>query len=80
MSDSARRRSLLGLLLAALTALGLVVAGTSTATARPEPPSLGPAGFGSNVLIFDPSMPQGDIQASLDAVAPLPALRGPLER
>jgi hypothetical protein len=69
MSDSARRRSLLGLLLAALAALGLVVAGTSTATAHPAPPPPGPAGFGPNVLIFDPSMPQGDIQASLDAVA-----------
>ena len=50
--------------------LAVVTAGTLTATsasasAAPAKPAASP--FGSNVTIFDPSMPVAEIQAKLDA-------------
>ncbi len=54
---------------AALTVSGMALA--STANADPVPSSGSPAvvGFGPNVRIFDPSMPQSQIQAAVDAIA-----------
>ncbi|MBN9389091.1 MAG: adenylyl cyclase [Chloroflexi bacterium] len=50
--------------------LGMLVmnAGATIASAAPLPPTSQP-NFGSNVLIFDPSMPTSQIQAAVDAVA-----------
>lgn len=54
---------------AALTVSGMALA--STANADPVPSSGLPAvvDFGPNVKIFDPSMPQSQIQATVDAIA-----------
>ena len=54
---------------AALTVSGMALA--STANADPVPSSGSPAvvDFGPNVKIFDPSMPQSQIQATVDAIA-----------
>jgi len=54
---------------AALTVSGMALA--STANADPVPSSGSPAvvDFGPNVKIFDPSMPQSQIQAAVDAIA-----------
>jgi hypothetical protein len=43
-------------------------AGAAVASAAPQFPA-SPPNFGSNVLIFDPSMPTAQIQAAVDAVA-----------
>src|SRR4051812_2980783 len=66
MTATARRRPVIGLVLAMAAALGLVLTGTGSATAAPTAatPDLGP-----NVLVFDPSMPISDIQAQVDAVS-----------
>jgi hypothetical protein len=47
------------------------VAGADAAGAAPVHPSLGAGqlGFGPNVKVFDPSMPQREIQATVDAIA-----------
>jgi hypothetical protein len=39
------------------------------APASAHPPAAGPPDFGPNVLVFDPGMPLGQIQAAVDAVA-----------
>ena len=38
-------------------------------TAGAAPPQTGPPDLGSNVIVFDPSMPQSQIQATVDAIA-----------
>ncbi|MET0134077.1 MAG: hypothetical protein ABW215_10845 [Kibdelosporangium sp.] len=48
-------------------ALGLILLAAATPAATATPPHAGPPGLGSNVTIFDPSMPVGEIQAVLDA-------------
>jgi hypothetical protein len=50
----------------ALFAAGLVAISAPALAARPQP---GPPDFGPNVIIFDPSMPTSQIQATVDAVA-----------
>ncbi len=59
-----RRRALVIASLAVIVALALAPAAQA---AGPKPPA--PPDFGPNVLIFDPGMPQADIQAAVDAVA-----------
>ncbi|GAA3802027.1 discoidin domain-containing protein [Sphaerisporangium flaviroseum] len=51
-------------------ALGLVLTSTvmTTGPATAASPDSGTRDFGANVTIFDPSMPVGEIQATLDAV------------
>jgi len=58
-----RSAATLFLVLVLVTLLASAGAGGSTATAAPLANPFGP-----NVLIFDPSMPVGDIQAAVDAV------------
>jgi hypothetical protein len=61
-----RRRARLLVLAAGLLA-ALVMAGPASAARHAKPataPSLGP-----NVVVFDPSMPQSEIQATLDSIA-----------
>jgi hypothetical protein len=53
---------ILALLLSALSTL-------SVSAAAAAPPALSPPDFGSNVVIFDPSMPTSQIQAIVDAIA-----------
>ncbi len=55
----------------ALIAATVTVGGVASADATPAhaPASSGQPDFGPNVKIFDPSMPQADIQAAVDAVA-----------
>jgi hypothetical protein len=72
MNDAARRRSATGPLAAALAAFLLVVGGAAPAWAQPAAGPSVPVGssiLGPNVLVFDPSMPQSQIQAAVDAVA-----------
>jgi len=47
----------------ALLLIALASIGTSTASAAPPASVLGP-----NVIAFDPSMPVGEIQATVDAI------------
>jgi hypothetical protein len=47
----------------------LLVALTNSATASAKPPGSGQPDFGPNVMIFDPSMPTSQIQATVDAIA-----------
>jgi hypothetical protein len=47
----------------------MLVAMTMKTTASAKPKGSGQPDFGSNVLIFDPSMPQSNIQAAVDAIA-----------
>jgi hypothetical protein len=61
-------RTFVGVLLAVLAVvLGIAVGTVSAAAAPAGPATFSP--FGSHVLIFDPSMPQADIQTRLDAIA-----------
>jgi hypothetical protein len=55
-------------LLAALVATLVSVPGVVSADPRHEPP---PPDFGPNVVVFDPSMPTSQIQATVDAIAAL---------
>ncbi|MDQ1681942.1 MAG: hypothetical protein QOH99_483 [Frankiaceae bacterium] len=50
-------------------ALATAISTTGTALALPAPASATNPDFGPNVHIFDPSMPQSDIQAAVDAIA-----------
>ncbi|MDQ1724955.1 MAG: hypothetical protein QOG52_1983 [Frankiaceae bacterium] len=52
-------------------ALATAISTTGTALALPAPASATNPNFGPNVKIFDPSMPQSDIQATVDAIAAL---------
>ena len=61
-SSLARRAAILVAAVASLLVLG---AGSAAAATPPT----GPPDFGPNVLIFDPSMPTGQIQAAVDAIA-----------
>jgi hypothetical protein len=74
-----RGRRTLGRAFAMLVALVLVLSGAATATAAPaatmDPTAAPPAtvdptnpAFGPNVLVFDPSMPVSQIQATVDAI------------
>src|SRR5690242_678855 len=57
-------------IVAIATALLLVLTGAATATAQAHPVNpAGPPDLGPNVLVFDPSMPQAEIQSAVDAVA-----------
>src|SRR5947209_10346725 len=73
-----RRRSIFaaGVLVAfafAVTTSGVALAATATSniTTAPAAPSAPPSppNFGPNVYIFNPSMPQSQIQAKVDAIA-----------
>jgi hypothetical protein len=58
--------------LAAAAVLASVVSATAvaaTGVAAAAPPKAGGADLGPNVVVFDPSMPQADVQARLDAIA-----------
>jgi hypothetical protein len=55
------------LLILAVALAGLFFLGTGSATAAPPP--AGQPDFGPNVIVFDPSMPQSQIQATVDAIA-----------
>ena len=55
------------LILAAIAALGLLAGVDRVAAAPPSP--AGQPDFGSNVVVFDPSMPTSEIQATVDAIA-----------
>ncbi|WP_240148415.1 adenylyl cyclase [Leifsonia tongyongensis] len=55
-----------------IAAAALAVAGlgaAQTATAAPPPPVPASPDFGPNVIVFDPSMPQSQIQATVDSIA-----------
>src|SRR5262245_26629325 len=62
-------RRALGRGLAMVAALVAALSGVATATAAP-PPSNSPTNpdLGPNVIVFDPSMPVDDIQATVDAI------------
>jgi hypothetical protein len=67
-----RRRRFSRLLLAVATVLATVsvIAGTAAAApAHHSPPVADQPDFGPNVKIFDPAMPQSEIQATVDAIA-----------
>lgn len=49
--------------------LALTLSGVSGASAAPAPAPSADPDLGPNVLVFDPSMPQAEIQAAVDAVA-----------
>jgi hypothetical protein len=74
---SRSHRSLLIRTVALAAALGTAVVGlvASPASATPAPPTVsaahakGAPDLGPNVIVFDPSMPQSQIQATVDAVA-----------
>jgi hypothetical protein len=66
-SSSAVRRGRRGLLVATASAAALLVVGIGAAAAGPPPPP-GPPDFGPNVVVFDPSMPTSQIQATIDAI------------
>jgi len=78
--SAARRRLGIGLAAAVVASFltagaftGQAAAAPATQAAAPQAPasaaSAGDPDFGPNVLIFDPSMPQAQIQAAVDAVA-----------
>jgi len=58
------RSSLVG-----ITVLALALSGVSAASAAPAPAPPGDPDLGPNVLVFDPAMPQAEIQAAVDAIA-----------
>jgi hypothetical protein len=64
-----RRRSRLGLFLAAAMATSMFTVGVAASVGATPPGGLGQADFGPNVLVFDPSMPTSEIQAAVDAIA-----------
>ena len=66
-----RRVALLALVVAMLAAAVFVPAALRTAAAAPAAPSAssGQSSFGANVYIFNPSMPQSEIQATVDGIA-----------
>jgi hypothetical protein len=66
-SSPAVRRGRRGLLVATASAAALLVVGIGAAAAGPPPPP-GPPDFGPNVVVFDPSMPTSQIQATIDAI------------
>ena len=64
LSDALRPFGRRLIILAAVVALLIVGAGSASAKKPPPAPDFGP-----NVVIFDPTMPQSQIQAAVDAVA-----------
>jgi hypothetical protein len=52
---------------ASLVAVALLVVGIGAAAAAP-PPTAGPLDLGPNVIVFDPSMPTNQIQATIDGI------------
>src|SRR5689334_14906828 len=52
---------------AVTVAFALFAVGIQTSAAAPPP--TGPAAFGPNVIVFDPSMPTSQIQATIDGIA-----------
>jgi hypothetical protein len=66
-SSPAVRRGRRGLLVATASAAALLVVGIGAAAGGPPPPA-GPPDFGPNVVVFDPSMPTSQIQATIDAI------------
>jgi hypothetical protein len=65
-SPSVRRLRRASLVATAIAAVALSV-GTGAAAAAPPSPQV-PPDFGPNVVVFDPSMPTSQIQASIDAI------------
>src|SRR5579859_1661478 len=55
--------------MAVVVAATVGAAGVASAAPAHRPPDGGPPDLGTNVKIFDPSMPLDEIQASVDAVA-----------
>jgi len=55
------------LLVVPATIISLLVLGVGSAAAAK--PSSGPPDFGPNVIVFDPSMPTSQIQATIDGIA-----------
>ncbi len=53
----------------AATARGAAPARAGAATVDPAVPAAGEPGFGPNVYVFTPSMPQSQIQATVDAIS-----------
>jgi hypothetical protein len=62
-------RKLLSRLILVVLACAATIGGAATTTLADAPESPGPPNFGPNVYIFNPSMPQSEIQARVDAVA-----------
>jgi hypothetical protein len=62
-------RKLLSRLTLVVLACAATIGGVATTTLADAPESPGPPNFGPNVYIFNPSMPQSEIQAKVDAVA-----------
>src|SRR5215470_15646735 len=50
-------------------AVGLLVSAGPAGAGASAPWASKPADFGPNVIVFDPSMPQSQIQATVDAIA-----------
>jgi hypothetical protein len=69
LASSSRGRRTLGRGLALAVALVVALSGAATATAAP-PAAVGMTNpdFGPNVMVFDPSMPVSQIQATVDAI------------
>jgi hypothetical protein len=61
-------RKVLSLVWMCVLVLGALAASAATVAAAPPPISSAPD-FGPNVIIFDPSMSQNEIQATVDAIA-----------
>ena len=69
LATSGRGRRALGRGFALTVALVVALSGAATATAAPPPTtSATNPGFGPNVIVFDPSMPVSEIQATVDAI------------
>jgi hypothetical protein len=68
MTEPGRRLFYRRVMGAVTLAVALLIAALPGGVAAAAPPSAG-AELGPNVLVFDPGMPQADIQAAVDAVA-----------
>lgn len=64
-----RRARFRSILVAGALACGAMTSGVATTALADAPESQGQPNFGPNVYIFNPSMPQSEIQAKVDAVA-----------
>jgi hypothetical protein len=62
-------RWLLAAVATLVTAASVISGGTAAAAPASSSPTAGQPHFGSNVKIFDPSMPTSEIQATVDAIA-----------
>ncbi|HZB30543.1 MAG TPA: adenylyl cyclase [Streptosporangiaceae bacterium] len=69
ISATAFGRRLLAASVALVTFSAIVCTGIAAASSARPAPAAGQPDFGPNVKIFDPSMPQSEIQATVDAIA-----------